>query len=330
MNQVKLPEIVWASNGFATEIAKVDGIAIGHVALRGRPDYDDAYEVILYNSEGEKNSWSGKPDPAATAHVGPEQDKATFLKMVEEALERGTPSDVLTIMKRNGQRNGSFPERVRFNWGFHDGTAEAERAAVRDMEGHQDRAYAHGYVRGVLAWKNLGYRPETSDEAWSAYQNHPVVGQATGKLPEVSVAAPASSPKAYRVEVTGGGDLDKSPGVAIFEVSEESARNIIKLSSVVRANDLYKVEKYDCRAQYLQYDPETDPDDALDAGEENAVRSECDMLVVTDDAFYFRAYVKHTDVAVECASQPIAELAAHFAIPFEDPRHQGNSSSPTM
>lgn len=49
------------------------------------------------------------------------------------------------------------------------------------------------------------------------------------------------------------------------------------------------------------------------------------MLVVTDDAFYFRAYVKHTDVAVECASQPIAELAAHFAIPFEDPRHkQGN------
>lgn len=50
-----------------------------------------------------------------------------------------------------------------------------------------------------------------------------------------------------------------------------------------------------------------------------------DMLVVTDDAFYFRAYVKHTDVAVECASQPIAELAAHFAIPFEDPRHkQGN------
>lgn len=230
MDQVKLPEIVWASNGFATEIAKVDGIAIGHVALRGRPDYDDAYEVILYNSEGEKNSWSGKPDPAATAHVGPEQDKATFLKMVEEALERGTPSDVLTIMKRNGQRNGSFPERVRFNWGFHDGTAEAERAAVRDMEGHQDRAYAHGYVRGVLAWKNLGYRPETSDEAWSAYQNHPVVGQATGKLPEVSVATPASLPKAYRVEVTGGGDLDKSPGVAIFEVSEESARSIIKLS----------------------------------------------------------------------------------------------------
>ena len=55
MDQVKLPEIVWASNGFATEIAKVDGIAIGHVALRGRPDYDDAYEVILYNSEGEKN-----------------------------------------------------------------------------------------------------------------------------------------------------------------------------------------------------------------------------------------------------------------------------------
>lgn len=193
MDQVKLPEIVWAFNGFATEIAKVDGVAIGHVALRGRPDYDDAYEVVLYNSEGEKNSWSGKPEPAATAYVGPEQDKARFLKMVEEALERGTPSDILTIMKGNRQHNRSFPERVRFNWGFHDGTGEAERAAVRGMEDHQDRAYANGYVRGVLAWKNLGYRPETSDEAWSTYQNHPIAGPATVKLPEASVDLDAAA-----------------------------------------------------------------------------------------------------------------------------------------
>lgn len=331
MNQVKLPEIVWAFNGFATEIAQVDGVAIGHVALRGRPDSDDAYEVVLYNSEGEKNSWSGKPEPAATANVGPEQDKARFLQMIEEALERGTPSDILKIMKGSRQHNGSFPERVRFNWGFHDGSAEAERAVVREMEDHQDRAYANGYVRGVLAWKNLGYRPETSDEAWSIYQNHPIAGYPAGKLAVASLATPAVSSKTYRVDVTGGGELDKSPRRAIFEVSEESARNIIELSAVVRVNDLYRVEKYDCRAQYLQYDPETDPEDALDAGEENAVRSECDVLVVTDDAFFFKAYVKHTDAAVECEAQSIAELAAHFAIPFDDPGHkQGNPLSPQM
>ncbi|PRD96816.1 hypothetical protein C6P88_02590 [Burkholderia contaminans] len=75
----------------------------------------------------------------------------------------------------------TFPERVRFNWGFHDGTAEAERAKVRDMESHQDRAYVHGYVRGVLAWKNLGYRPESSDEAWSMYQGHPLVSPVAGE-----------------------------------------------------------------------------------------------------------------------------------------------------
>lgn len=77
-----------------------------------------------------------------------------------------------------------FPERVRFNWGFHDGTAEAERAKVRDMEGHQDRSYVHGYVRGVLAWKNQGYRPESSDDAWSMYQGHPLVSPEAGKLLE--------------------------------------------------------------------------------------------------------------------------------------------------
>lgn len=95
----KLSEIVWEFNGFSTEVAKVNGVAIGHVALRGRPDYDDAYEVVLYNSGGEKDAASGKPLPAAIAHVGPEQDKAQFLKMIEEALKNGTPSDVLTALK---------------------------------------------------------------------------------------------------------------------------------------------------------------------------------------------------------------------------------------
>lgn len=101
----KLSEIVWEFNGFSTEVAKINGIAIGHVSLRGRPDYDDAYEVVLYNSAGEKDAVSGKPLPAAVAHVGPEQDKAHFLKMVEEALKNGTPSDVLTALKGEAVSN---------------------------------------------------------------------------------------------------------------------------------------------------------------------------------------------------------------------------------
>lgn len=97
---VELPEVVWEYNGFGTEFATVNGVVIGHVRLCGRPDYDDGHEVVLYNSEGEKNSWTGKPDHAAIARVGPEQDKARLLEMVKEALASNTPSDVLTVMKR--------------------------------------------------------------------------------------------------------------------------------------------------------------------------------------------------------------------------------------
>lgn len=64
-----------------------------------------------------------------------------------------------------------FEDRVRFNWGFHDGSRDGQEAKVRDMDTHYDKAYASGYVRGVLAWKNLGHRPENSDAAWLEYQS---------------------------------------------------------------------------------------------------------------------------------------------------------------
>jgi hypothetical protein len=123
--------------------------------------------------------------------------------------------------------------------------------------------------------------------------------------------------KRYRVEVSGGGDLDNAPGVAVFEINEQSAREIVKLAELVRSNDLRRVERIDQRAEYLQHDPETDPEDADDAGDENSVRTECDALVVTEDEFHFTAYVKHTDIKVSCKEQSIAVLADHFGIPFE-------------
>ena len=88
-------------------------------------------------------------------------------------------------------------------------------------------------------------------------------------------------PKVYRVEVSGGGDLDVSPQVAIFEVSEESAREIIRLAELVKANDLHKVERFDYRTEFLQFDPENSPEDAEEQGDENSVRTECDSLSST-------------------------------------------------
>ncbi|PPC84530.1 MAG: hypothetical protein CTY39_08615, partial [Hyphomicrobium sp.] len=137
---------------------------------------------------------------------------------------------------------------------------------------------------------------------------------------EQSHAAP--EPLLYRAQVSVVGDLDVSPSVAVFQVDEQLARDIIKFASLVKANDVYKIERFDYRAEFLRYDPETESEEAEEAGGDNAVRTECDCLVVTDNEFFFNAYVKHTDVSVECKRQSIAELAQHFGLRF------GESLSP--
>ncbi|TBR77017.1 MAG: hypothetical protein EPN64_04660 [Burkholderiaceae bacterium] len=131
-------------------------------------------------------------------------------------------------------------------------------------------------------------------------------------------AAPdaGAGPKRYIVEAHGGGDLDwdGSPSVAVFQVDEALARDIIRFSSLVKAENVYKIERFDCHADFLRYDPETNREEALEAGEKNSVRTECDVLVVTGEDFFFRAYVKHTDVEIECEGQPISALAQHFGL----------------
>ena len=64
--------------------------------------------------------------------------------------------------------------RVRFNWGFHDGTLEAARTAdgdpcIRNMQNHQDSMYAIAYIMGVKFYKEAGFRPPNSDAAWNEY-----------------------------------------------------------------------------------------------------------------------------------------------------------------
>jgi hypothetical protein len=64
-----------------------------------------------------------------------------------------------------------FPDRQRFNWGFHDGVAEAADRRVRSMSQHFDTVYADGYRRGVDAWQGGGgHRPQSSDLAWASRQ----------------------------------------------------------------------------------------------------------------------------------------------------------------
>ena len=65
------------------------------------------------------------------------------------------------------------PRRVRFNWGYHDGAGDTEQGrepAWKD-KGHHDPVYVAGYHSGVDAYRRLGERPESSDEAWGIYRH---------------------------------------------------------------------------------------------------------------------------------------------------------------
>lgn len=63
-----------------------------------------------------------------------------------------------------------FSDRVRFNWGFHDGRRDAQDGRVRKSRSKWDSEYAAGYERGVSAFEKLGERPALSDDAWNEYK----------------------------------------------------------------------------------------------------------------------------------------------------------------
>jgi hypothetical protein len=121
--------------------------------------------------------------------------------------------------------------------------------------------------------------------------------------------------KTFRTEVRCGNDnYNDTPSVVTFSVDEAGAAEIIRLAGIVKGNGLYKIEKFDYRAQYLKYDPEQDPEEAKLAGEENEFRTEADVLNVSDSEFWFSAYIKHTDIEILSEGQPIDDLAMHFAL----------------
>ena len=120
--------------------------------------------------------------------------------------------------------------------------------------------------------------------------------------------------KTFRTEVRCGNDnYNDVPTVVEFTIDEATATEIIRFAAIVKANDLYKVERFDYRAMYLKYDPEQDPEDAKLAGEENEFRTEADVLNVSDTEFWFSAYIKHTDIEILSEQQRIDDLVQHFS-----------------
>ncbi|MGF6440410.1 hypothetical protein [Paraburkholderia youngii] len=96
--EIELPEMIWET-AFCKSTVKVNGVAIGHVRLRGRPDMSDCFEVVLYVTPGTRRGqfyaeWSERQYVSNEATA-----ERRFLKMAANALAKGTPCALVTAVK---------------------------------------------------------------------------------------------------------------------------------------------------------------------------------------------------------------------------------------
>ena len=70
--------------------------------------------------------------------------------------------------RREEARHGLDNQRIRFNWGYHDGASDVRHGrTLRNMAEHFDLAYGDGYRRGVKD-AGEGRATDSSERAWLA------------------------------------------------------------------------------------------------------------------------------------------------------------------
>lgn len=76
------------------------------------------------------------------------------------------------MRKSTKAESPKFSSRIRFNWGFHDGQADAVagRKPFVPTDQNPDRDYARGYLAGVDEFKATGKRNESSEPAWLVHR----------------------------------------------------------------------------------------------------------------------------------------------------------------
>ena len=78
------------------------------------------------------------------------------------------------------------------------------------------------------------------------------------------------------------------PDLARFSLDESDALQILRFAKIAHDNDVYEITKFDYRVEYFATD-----DSSSDCEELKPFRSDCDLLHVTCDRFWFSAYPKH-------------------------------------
>jgi len=117
---------------------------------------------------------------------------------------------------------------------------------------------------------------------------------------EVSMIIPIELPATIYDEGIGG-DLN----TARINLTEDRIEWIKKMARIVKRNKIAHIADYDGSASYLKReDGETDPDKF----EETDYRTECDMIIINDNEFHWKGYIKHTEAVIETDEISITAL----------------------
>ena len=100
------------------------------------------------------------------------------------------------------------------------------------------------------------------------------------------------------------GDFSDVPNKFIVEITQPLMSQIIKLRRVVKENTLYQATKFSCEGDWVY------KEDDDEAAEVEHKRTECEIMVVTDDYVKWEAYPKHgtSQEALETTHLSITEL----------------------
>lgn len=116
----------------------------------------------------------------------------------------------------------------------------------------------------------------------------------------------------YTLEVfTQPTDLYGMPSEATVPVTREDAIAILSLSTLVKEQGLYCVQRFDYRTQWGE---SVDSDD-----DDTSVRTDCDLLEVTASTFRMRANLKNCEEELLTADIQLSHLAEQFGL--EMPAH---------
>lgn len=104
-------------------------------------------------------------------------------------------------------------------------------------------------------------------------------------------------------------NIDNYPTHLTVTITEQLRQWIIKMSQLVKKNDLDYVAKVDWTPEYFKKDDPSDEDEPLseyDGGTEG------DRLIVRENDFFWAGVIKHTNVHIEGEITSIKDLNKYF------------------